>query len=222
MLTKNSWVLLVLVLSVLYSMQSISADVAAKLNGKSITYQQLNEGIKTPLYDAQMKVYDLQYSQLQNILLQELVKVHPVGKNMSFQDFMAKHVVKNTSVTEQMVDQFIKVNRVPANKITADYRGQVTKYLRSELIRNQVTNWFDEEAKKHDLVFNLKKPERPRTQIPIGKSPTLGSDDAKITIVEYSDFQCPYCARAEKTVQEVLKKFGKDVRLVYKQYPLSF
>jgi len=40
--------------------------------------------------------------------------------------------------------------------------------------------------------------------------------------VEFSDYQCPYCSRAETTVQEVLKKYGDKVRLVYRDYPLQF
>jgi protein-disulfide isomerase len=52
--------------------------------------------------------------------------------------------------------------------------------------------------------------------------PTRGGDGAAVTIVEYSDFQCPFCARAEKIVQEeVLTKYGDKVRFVYKQFPLT-
>ncbi|MBM4266938.1 MAG: DsbA family protein [Deltaproteobacteria bacterium] len=51
--------------------------------------------------------------------------------------------------------------------------------------------------------------------------PFLGPADASVTIVEYSDFQCPFCARAEEIVQqEVLKEYGDRVKFVYKQFPL--
>jgi len=222
MLYRFSFVFLIFAITFLSHVVAKNSDVVATINGKSITLNELNGGIKTPLYDAQMKVYDLQYSQLQNLLLQEFSKTHPLGKNLSFPAFMEKHVVKNTTVTEQMVSQFIKINKIPASKINAHYRGQVTKYLRSDLIKKQVTIWFEKESKKHKVVINLKRPERPRINVPVGLSPTLGDKNAKITIIEYSDFQCPYCAKAEETVQELLKKYGKDIRLVYKQYPLSF
>jgi protein-disulfide isomerase len=52
--------------------------------------------------------------------------------------------------------------------------------------------------------------------------PSRGPESAAVTIVEYSDFQCPFCARAEKIVQEeVLAKYGDKVRFVYKQFPLT-
>lgn len=48
-----------------------------------------------------------------------------------------------------------------------------------------------------------------------------GSKDAKVTIVEYSDFECPFCARFHETMNEVLTK-NKDVRWVFRHFPLSF
>lgn len=49
-----------------------------------------------------------------------------------------------------------------------------------------------------------------------------GKKSAPITVVEYSDFQCPYCARGFATVQELLKEYGSDIYFVYKHLPLSF
>ncbi len=57
--------------------------------------------------------------------------------------------------------------------------------------------------------------------IPIEGSPFKGPANAKITLVEFSDFQCPYCAQAVGYLNETLKAFPKDVRLVFKQYPLE-
>jgi len=52
--------------------------------------------------------------------------------------------------------------------------------------------------------------------------PVRGNPDAKVTIVEFSDFQCPYCARGATTVDEVLEKYGSDVKVVFKHFPLDF
>ncbi len=57
--------------------------------------------------------------------------------------------------------------------------------------------------------------------IDIGKSPVIGPTDAKVTIVAFLDFQCPYCAQVYPTIQEVLQKYPKDVNLVIKHFPLT-
>ena len=57
--------------------------------------------------------------------------------------------------------------------------------------------------------------------IPITGAPMQGPADARITLVEFSDFECPYCSQAANEVRAVLQAYPKDIRLVYKQFPLS-
>jgi protein-disulfide isomerase len=58
-------------------------------------------------------------------------------------------------------------------------------------------------------------------RVPVGDSPVNGPPDAWVTIVEFSDFQCPYCRNVQPTLATVLPEFGADVRHVFKHYPLS-
>ena len=59
-------------------------------------------------------------------------------------------------------------------------------------------------------------------KIPIGSSPVRGGPAALVTIVEFSDFQCPFCGRVEPTLEAVRHKFGDKVRIVWKNEPLPF
>jgi protein-disulfide isomerase len=58
-------------------------------------------------------------------------------------------------------------------------------------------------------------------KIAIDGDPMRGPANAKVTIIEFSDFQCPYCAKAVGEVNQVLAKYPKDVRVVFKQFPLD-
>lgn len=66
------------------------------------------------------------------------------------------------------------------------------------------------------LSFELSK------EIDISGLPLIGNPDAPVTIVAFDDYQCPYCARLEPTLKEVLAKHPKEVKLVIKNFPLSF
>jgi protein-disulfide isomerase len=59
-------------------------------------------------------------------------------------------------------------------------------------------------------------------KVPVGTSPVRGDKAALVTIVEFSDFQCPYCKRVEATLKGVMTAYPKDVRLVWKHAPLPF
>ena len=60
-----------------------------------------------------------------------------------------------------------------------------------------------------------------RLQFNNEKAPTLGRTEAPVTLVEFSDFQCPFCQAAAPTLKQVEQKFGEKVRIVYRQYPLT-
>lgn len=57
--------------------------------------------------------------------------------------------------------------------------------------------------------------------LPVGASPVTGAEDGTITIIEFSDYQCPFCARAEPIIHEALEAFPKQARFAYKHFPLE-
>lgn len=84
------------------------------------------------------------------------------------------------------------------------------------------------EAKLDKLPRTAAAPTRPTINynqvhnLPVGTSAIKGNKNAPITVVEFSDFQCPYCARFSPTIDQVLKAYPNEVRFVYKDFPLSF
>ncbi len=58
--------------------------------------------------------------------------------------------------------------------------------------------------------------------IPEEDSPVFGAKNPKLTIVEFTEFQCPYCSRIAPTMKELMDKYPNDIKFVYKHFPLSF
>lgn len=82
--------------------------------------------------------------------------------------------------------------------------------------RAQEKQFQDETKKRDDEFANPLKPEIDESRV------IFGNKNAPITIVEYSDFECPYCTRGYKTVKEVMAEYKDKVRVVYKHLPLEF
>src|SRR3954469_22507238 len=61
-----------------------------------------------------------------------------------------------------------------------------------------------------------------RFKVPTGNAPAKGGEKPKVTIVQWSDFQCPFCSRVEPTIDQILKAYGKDVKVAWKNNPLPF
>ncbi|MBI5630559.1 MAG: thioredoxin domain-containing protein [Elusimicrobia bacterium] len=91
----------------------------------------------------------------------------------------------------------------------------VAQAAQEEQVRRQKE---EEEAEKREFEESFKNPKKPE----IGKAAHVrGSKKAKYTLVEYSDFQCPFCGRGFKNVETLREKYGSKMRVVFKQLPLA-
>lgn len=94
---------------------------------------------------------------------------------------------------------------------------EVVNKAAQEAQKKQQEKMADDEKKQRDTEYaNPLKPEIDETRVIFGKK------DAPITIVEYSDFECPYCSRGYQTVKQVKAEYGDKVRVLFKHLPLDF
>ncbi len=113
-----------------------------------------------------------------------------------------------------------------------NFNAMMEKYLATDVgqekIAKTVEGYFrkqQESAKKEQQARAMAETEeqfKNPVKIDAGNSPSRGPAGAKVTIIEFSDFQCPYCSRGAKTMEEVLKAYPNDVKVVFKNLPLDF
>jgi len=112
-------------------------------------------------------------------------------------------------------------------EVPEDFKKQMASYLADDANVEQVGNALERYFRKRrqqqeDQVADMEKQFESPMQVDIGDSPVRGKADAPITIVEFSDYQCPYCSRGAETMDEVLKNYPDQVKVVFKNLPLSF
>lgn len=128
------------------------------------------------------------------------------------------------------------VGSVRAEITDKQFEDAMSKYLASDAgkqtLGKTVESYFMERQKemqkkqqeeqmkqaRQEVENSLKNP----VKIDAGSSPSKGPASAKVTIIEFSDFQCPYCKKGFENMEEVVKMYPKDVRLVFKNLPLDF
>lgn len=89
-----------------------------------------------------------------------------------------------------------------------------------ELNGTSSTDYLDYSNPLQNAYANKAFDPEPKT-VDIGNAPIQGSKDAKITLVEFSDFQCPFCERAFPTIQQLMKDYKGKIKIAYKQFPLT-
>jgi protein-disulfide isomerase len=120
------------------------------------------------------------------------------------------------------------VDKQKNDTIEKNQKEILTKIDEIEKTQKDILDKMNKIEANQQETMKLFKPRRPTVDynkvhnIPLGKSQIRGNAKAPVTIVEFSDFQCPYCSRLQPTLKQVLKAYPDGAKLVYKDFPLSF
>jgi protein-disulfide isomerase len=126
----------------------------------------------------------------------------------------------SAKISKDELKQALKDNPDVLLDVLKDNKKQLFEIVESAAQEEQQRRQQEqEEAAKKEFEDSFKNPKKPEIT---GKTRVRGNKDAKYTLVEYSDFQCPYCARGYSTVEALRKKYGGNLRFIYKNMPLPF
>lgn len=181
----------------------------AKWNGGSISAAEL---------DAQM--FDQRKQALDQLMVRKLVEQKAKAENVTPEVLWKREVtdkIKKPSDAEmkQFYDEQTKRQPLPPFDQVKD---QIAQFMERPAMQAAQTAFVDKLKKDLNVVVNLKPP---RVEV-AAEGPSKGAASAPVTIVEFSDFECPYCSKAEETVGQVMKAYEGKVRVVYRDFPLPF
>lgn len=140
-------------------------------------------------------------------------------------DFLAMaRAAKRKPISEEQVKAFFDANKGPNRWPDAVWDAPGAREKLRELLGEQ-----QDEQNDAAVYADLEKKQPIRTSLPFYRiesvgtaGPSKGPRDAKVTIVAFSDFECPYCARAESTMQKIMEAYPNQVRIVFRDQPLDF
>src|ERR1044071_4503119 len=203
-----------------------SGDVASRVGDRAITVKELDERWQKeePAQKAQAEqaIYDGRKAALDAIIADMLVDQAAKAKNVTPDAFVKAEIARRVKpVNDTDVRNFYVQNSERMQGRTFEQMSTAIQHYLEEQ---------GQSAAKEDLIAELKKSgpairvamDAPRTTITVNPDdPSQGKADAPVTVVEFSDFQCPFCQRVMPTLKELRSKYGDKMRLVWKDFPLT-
>ncbi len=168
-----------------------AASVIARLGARTITNADFEKAVRLRMDDASAHVYDDFQFLLESELLSSLINVEAKERNTDVSGLIA------AEITNRM--------REFSDEESIDLEDKLRRTL----------------FKKYDVRFVYKRPAPIKFDISAAGRPVFGNEKAKITVVMFSDLQCPACARTHPVLKRVLGEYGDKVKLVVRDFPLE-
>lgn len=195
--------------------------VLAVVNGENVTEAEVMKAIEPQLKKFQTEIFKYEETGLNQLVDDKLLEQAAKKEGKSKDEYVKEYMTKNaTEPNEEEMKKFYDVRKEQmGDKKFEEAKDSIKQFLKANQENALMRKLAQQLRTEGKVQINL---EPPRVEINIGDAPTMGPKDAPITIVEWSDYQCPFCGRARATVNEVLDKYKKEVRYAFKDFPLSF
>ena len=196
---------------------------AARVGDEVITLEELEQAVKPQLAKLEEQRYEILDQRLDQLIGERLLAQEAKRRNVSVEDLLKTEVFgKAPDVPDSEVTAFINQNRGRLPKMDdKELRLKVWDHLRSQKVNEQRQSYVQGLRGKSKVTVLLQEPTSARYDVSGDRGFARGPKDAPVTIVEFSDFQCPFCKTATATIKQVLDKYPGKVRLVFRDYPIA-
>lgn len=195
--------------------------VVASVNNQPITQSEVDNFATSQLFPLQQQIYALRKAALENLVTKTILKQEAEKRNISIEELRKQLTLGQINVTPSQVEQLYLENAATFASMSPD---EAKERLRLDLESQARMKNYREAIAKLKANYRVEmRLEEPKLSLADNTNPaqTKGAKDAAVTIVEFSDFQCPYCRESQSVIKQITQNYGDKVRLVFKHLPLD-
>ena len=196
---------------------------AAKVGDDVITLEELEESVRPQLARIEEQRHALLEEKLHELIGERLLAQEAKRRGTSVEELLRVEVQsKVPEVTDADVTQFMSQNRsrLPRGD-EAELKLRVRDYLRAQKSAERQRTFVQTLRAQSQVSMLLPVSPALRQSVSADKGFVRGSPAAPVTIVEFSDFQCPFCKAAAATVKQVLDRYAGKVKWVFRDFPIE-
>lgn len=192
-------------------------EILAEVGSVDITRAEVESSLASELQRLERERHELIERGLDQAIERSLVELEAEARGVSRQELLDAVYADVAAPTDEEVDQFYEQRKSQINRAKEEVADQIRSYLQQQRRQAAYDELVGELRQRYEVASYL---EPMRTEVATADAPAMGSADAPVTIIEFSDFQCPYCQRLAPTLDRITETYGDQVRLVFRQFPL--
>jgi protein-disulfide isomerase len=196
------------------SVSEAKTRVVATVGTRSITLAEVEQAVALPLYQIEEQRTKLLNESIQHLIEEELLATEAARVGLTVPELIAKAGESETVAKLADLPGPVRQAKQPSQMETLSPSFQTSEDMSS--IRQALLVQLRRNTKIH---VNLPRPELPMLNVSEDDDPWIGTADAPVTIIEFSDFECPYCRRSVPMLKELLTKYPGKLKLVYRDFP---
>jgi protein-disulfide isomerase len=192
--------------------------VVATVQGQAIAADDLTQALRGDLLRLEMQRYQLFRDKLEALIADKIFSLEAARRGVSVQQLVHEEIsAKIQAVSPEQVQAFYEANKNRIKQPLEKVSEQLTSYLQQQAQEQRRQALLQELKPRYPVTVALRAP---TVEVATEGEPTLGPSNAPITIVEFSDFQCPYCRQAQSTVKRLMAEYEGKIKLVFRDFPL--
>ena len=210
---------LLLALMLLPGPPQADSKTVAKVQGQAITADELQKAAGGDLARLQMERQQILEAALSRLVTEKVLDLEASSRGITRAELLRQELDgKVTEPTPQETDRVYEANKA---RIT-EPREKVIPRIRESLVNQQKQTLYTRLVESLKAKYEVRSFLEPlRIPVKADGFPSRGPADAPVTVVVFSDFECPYCASVNLTLNKVVAEYGDRIRLVYRQFPLD-